>query len=115
MAPSDAVNATWAWVEGAGGGTAGLHPRMVPLSVANRNSAGPEFVTSVTTNCEPPLNTAPVGAPGTLTTSGIAVPVRSNSVDVSVPLFATHHGVVGPAVRPQALTRFGSRCRACPG
>jgi hypothetical protein len=29
-------------------------------------------------------------------------------VEVFVPLFADHHGVVGPALRPHALTSEGS-------
>ena len=63
----------------------------------------------------------PVGAPGTFTTSGPlggggnGVPVASYSVEVSVPLFATHHGVAGPSETPQALTRFGSVTGAMPG
>ncbi len=67
-----------------------------------------------------PLNTVPVGPPGTFTTSGPAggggkrVPSASYSVEVSVPWLATHHGVVGPAEMPQPLTRFGigDRCDA---
>ena len=36
-------------VDSGGGGTAGLQPRMVPSSVANRKRAGPEFVPSLIT------------------------------------------------------------------
>jgi hypothetical protein len=50
---------------------------MVPSSVAKMNSAAPEFVPSVTTNPGPPLNTAPVGALGTFTTSPCLAPVPS--------------------------------------
>src|SRR5207237_3432680 len=55
----------------------------------------------------------PVGALSTPTTSGEAVgngaPSEPRySVLTSVPLSDTHHGVVGPEVRPQALTRFES-------
>src|SRR4051812_37025575 len=109
MAPtSDRSAACWAWCEGGGGGTPGLHPRIVPLSVEKMNSAAPEFVPSLTTNPGPPLNTSPVGAPGTLTTSDCGVPDPSYSVDTSMPLSATHHGVPDPAARPHAFTRFGS-------
>src|SRR5215813_5915707 len=84
-------------VAGAGGGTAGFQPRIVPDSVAKMNRDGPDAWPLVTTNPVPPLNTAPVGAPGTETTS-----------ETFVPLSATHHGVVGPAVNPQPLTRSWS-------
>ena len=104
-----------AFVEGAGGGTPGFQPRIVPNSVANRNRDGPEKPSWLTTNREPPLNTAPVGAPGTFTTNGIAIPVPSYNVERSVPLSDTHQGVVGPDVSPHALTRFGSRFAAAPG
>src|SRR5215217_2941163 len=95
--------------------TVGLHPRIVPDSVANRKSAGAVVVPSVTSNPVPPLKTVPVGAPRTLTTSDCRMPAPSYNVDVSVPLFATHQNVVGPAARPQALTRFGSVTAATPG
>src|SRR5439155_22102527 len=55
-----------------------------------------------------PLKTCPVGPPGTLTVSGIFVPVPLYRVVVFVPLFETHHGVVGPAEMPQALTSDAS-------
>src|SRR6266550_1984634 len=84
-------------------------------SVAYRKTEGPEAPSWLTTNPGPSLKTAPVGAPGTLTTSGIAAPVRSYNVERSVPLSATHHGEVGPATSPHALTRLGSRCAAAPG
>src|SRR5436305_14122673 len=99
---------TKVWVENGGGGTAGLQPRMVPPSVANRKRDGPEWVPSLITNRGPPLKTRPVGFPGTWTTSGIGFPSPPYSVDTSVSLSATHHGVFGPAARPHALTRFGS-------
>jgi hypothetical protein len=44
---------------------------LVPLSVANMNREGPEFPSpSLTMKFEPPLETNPVGAPSTWTTSG---------------------------------------------
>src|SRR6266536_3518202 len=95
-------------VDSGGGGTAGLHPRIVPASVAKMNREEPELVSTLTTNPEPPLNTSPVGAPGTLTTSGRALPDPSYRVERSVSLSATHQGVVGPATSPHAFTRWES-------
>src|SRR5205809_84849 len=55
------------------------------------------------------LNTMPVGAPGTDTTSPSFAPVLPlYNVDFPVPLSATHHGLVALAVSPQGLTRSGS-------
>src|SRR6266511_3587149 len=109
MAPTlERSTATCAWSDGAGGGTPGFQPRIVPSSLANRNSAGPDAVPLETTKLEVPLKTAPVGPPPTRTSSGIFAPAALYRVDRSVPLSATHQGVVGPAVRPQALTRLGS-------
>jgi hypothetical protein len=88
---------------------------MVPDSVANRNSAEADVVPSVTANPVPPLKTAPVGAPSTLTTSDWGDPSPLYSVEVSVPLFATHQNVDGPAVSPHAFTRFSSTVSASPG
>ena len=99
-----------ALVEGAGIGTFGFQPRITPLSVANRNTDGPSAPSCVTWNPEPPLNTVPVGAPPTVTTSGIGLPFPSYSVEVFEWLFATHHGVLGPETRPHAFTRFVSCC-----
>ena len=95
--------------------TPGFQPRIFPSSVENRNSEGPDTPSWLTTKSELPLNTVPVGAPFTLTTSGMVAPVPSYRVETLVPLSATHHGVVGPAARPQALTRFGSTLAAAPG
>ena|SRR5438552_65752 len=81
-----------------------FHPRILPSSVANRNSAGPD----PTTKSEPVFDTAPVGAFGTDTTSGLGAPSAVYSVETSVPLSATHHGDPGKDVSPQALTRFAS-------
>src|SRR3954452_16032014 len=111
MAPtSERSAAGWAMCDGGGGGTPGLQPRIVPSSVEKMNSAGPEFVPSLTTNPGVPLNTRPVGEVGTWTTSDCGTPSPSYSVDRSVPLSATHHGVEGPAARPQPFTRLGSVC-----
>ena len=66
-----------AWVAGPGGGTAWFQPLMMPLSVAKMNVAGPESVPLLITNPFPPLKTMPVGAPGTVTTSGRTAPVPS--------------------------------------
>src|SRR5919198_1428794 len=103
------------WVENGGGGTFGFQPRMVPLSVAHMKTDGPELSPWRTTKLSLSLKTIPVGAPATWTTSGNGVPSPVYRVDTLVPLSATHHGVVGPATSPQALTRFGSVCAATPG
>ena len=106
--------ATIAWV----GETVRFQPRIFPSSVAKRNNAGPDAVLLETTKLEPGLATAPVGAEGTPTTIGEAVgkavPSAWYTVVLSVPLSATHHGEAGSAVRPQALTRFGSSLSATP-
>src|SRR5262249_31291330 len=62
-----------------------------------------------------PAKTVPVGPPSTSTTSDWIAPALLYSVDRSVPLSATHHGLVPPRVRPQALTRCGSVTAAAPG
>jgi len=54
------------------------------------------------------LNTVPVGASPTSTTSGTIAPAPLYSVERPVPLSATHQGDVELAVNPQALTRFAS-------
>jgi hypothetical protein len=79
------------------------------------NRAAPELVPLFTTNPGLPLNTIPVGPPGTLTSSGIFAPAPVYSVDVPETLFADHHGVVGPATSPHAFTRSGSVVGAIPG
>src|SRR5215467_9223290 len=61
-----------------------------------------------------PLNTVPVGPPATVTVSACFAPAPLYSVDVFVPLFDVHHGVVGPATRPQPFTRFESAAAALP-
>ena len=72
MAPTPERSAT---VMASVGDTVGLQPLITPLSVANRNAAEAELTPACSTNCEPPLNTMPVGAPGTETTSGMMEPV----------------------------------------
>src|SRR4029450_7508996 len=112
---------TWAWVEGGGGGTPGFQPVTSPASESNRNSAGPLAAPAWTSNPGVGLKTCPVGAPpGMFTTNGallMGLPLTKpgEMVALSVPLSATHTGVVGPAARPQGLTRSGSVSWARPG
>src|SRR5438132_10759898 len=81
-------------------------PEMVPSSLSNRKRAMP---CAGMTNPVPPLNTIPVGEPGTFTVSGTLAPVFPlYRVDLPVPLSATHHGEVLLAASPQAFTRAGS-------
>src|SRR5215471_2012416 len=66
---------------------------------------------------EMPEKTAPDGPPSTPTTSGLIVipPLFvAYSVDWSVPLSATHHGLEALRARPQPLTRCGSVTAAAP-
>ena len=88
---------------------------IVPASVENRNTDGPDVDAFVTVKSVLPLYTRPVGPPATSTTNGMMAPVPSYRVETSLSAAFTHHGVVGPAARPQALTRFGSVAFACPG
>src|SRR5438552_17170341 len=104
MAPAAEVTAITAWV----GDTAGLHPEIVPSSLAKRKRAGPEVVPLVTTKLVPPLNTVPVGAPGTFTTRDCGVPLPLYRVETAVSLSATHQGLVPLRAMPQAFTRWGS-------
>src|SRR5262245_61649690 len=65
-----------------------------------------------------PEKTAPVGPPSTPTTNGlmeIEPLLVMYRVDWSVPLSATHHGLVALRARPQPLTRCGSVTAAAPG
>src|SRR3954467_9333833 len=85
--------------------TDGAQPRTVPLSVENRNRAAPLAPFWLTAKSVAlPLKTVPVGEPGTETVSGTFAPVPLYSVERLVPLSDAHHGVVGPALRPQPLT-----------
>src|SRR4029079_3190191 len=84
-------------------------PRISPASVAKMNREGPETPPPETMKPVPAaLATMPVGPPGTLTVIGTFAPAPVYSVEVSVPLLATHHGEVGSAAIPQPLTRFAS-------
>jgi hypothetical protein len=49
-----------------------------------------------------------VGEPGTETVSATFAPVPLYSVERLVPLSEAHHGVVGPALRPQPFTSDAS-------
>ncbi len=55
------------------GSTVGDQPEIVPCSVSNRNTLWPVTLFLVTANPGPSLlvKTVPVGAPGTVTVSGI--------------------------------------------
>ena len=89
--------------------TVGDQPRILPSCVAKRKRAEPLLPSALTTNAlELPLNTVPVGPPGTLTVSADLTPTPLYSVEVFVPLLDVHQGVVGPALRPQPLTSEAS-------
>src|SRR4029450_12189947 len=96
----------WAWVEGGGGGTPGFQPVTSPASESKMNNAGPLAVPERTTNPDVGVNTCPGGAPpGMLTTSGtfwMALPLTKPRyrVALSVPLSATHAGLLGLNARP---------------
>src|SRR6476469_7838210 len=95
--------------------TVGDQPRIWPPSVAKRNRAGPLLPPWLTTkSVAEPLNTVPVGPPGTDTVRACFAPLALYSVELFVPLFDDHHGVVGPAVIPQALTSDASATGAVP-
>src|SRR5690348_6521166 len=64
---AESSTATIAWV----GETDLFQPRIFPASVAKRNVAAPDAPPFETTKLEPALATAPVGAFGTWTTSGV--------------------------------------------
>ena len=89
--------------------TVGAHPRIVPASVAKRNRAAPLLPLWLIMKSELlPLNTVPVGPPATETVSATLAPEPLYSVVEFVPLSDAHHGVVGPALRPQPLTSVAS-------
>src|SRR5205823_10026947 len=89
--------------------TAGFQPEIVPSSLAKMKRAGPEAKPLVTAKLVVPLNTTPVGAPGTVTVRPSLAPVLPlYSVATAVPLSDTHHGEVPLETRPQAFTRSGS-------
>src|SRR5689334_24281674 len=77
----------------------------MPSSPSNRNRAFPPVGR---TKPAVGLNTVPVGPPGTETTRPCFTPAALYRVDLLVPLSETHHGVVGPEVRPHAFLRSGS-------
>jgi len=67
-----------ACVEGAGAGTLGFQPEIVPSSLAKMKVEAPEApAPSLTVKLVPPENTMPVGDPGTATTSACGVPSPS--------------------------------------
>ncbi len=100
-------------VDAAAGGGVG-QPWIVPASVAKMKRDATCLPATVTGKPDPPLKTVPVGPPGTVTTRACGRPVPSYRVELFVPWFATHHGVVGPATRPQPLTRCVSVWGAYP-
>ena len=87
---------------------------MIPASLEKMNAAEPlalPFLTMKTLTGGGPVmlalfHTAPVGAPPGIATTrdGIESVNALYKVDVSSPLLAIHHGDVGLAVRPHALT-----------
>src|SRR5262249_4243610 len=89
--------------------------RIIPSSLAKTKAAGPPLTMKF---IGMPAKIAPVGPPSTPTTSGlieIVVPLLMYSVDLSIPLSATHHRLVAVRASPQPLTRFGSGSVAAPG
>src|SRR5258706_8147155 len=101
--------------------TAGLHPEIVPSSVAKIKGAAPDPMAFETTKPAVPLKTTPVGAAvvpaglspggGIVTTSGVAggkgVPAPLYSVDTPVPLSEIQNGEGALCTIPQALARCG--------
>src|SRR5262245_17006885 len=112
MAPTSRSATTCAMVP-----SAPCQARILPSSVEKMKRAGAPATSKLVLL----LPTAPVGAFGTWTMSGPdggggnGVPSAAYRVDTSVPLSATHHGLVARAVSPHALTRFGSSTSATPG
>src|SRR5262249_7353410 len=85
--------------------TPGDQPVIVPASVENRKRAEPLFPLALTTKSAAfALKTVPVGPPATVTVSADLAPTPLYSVELFVPLLEVHHGVVGPALRPQPFT-----------
>ena len=94
------------------------HARIIPSSLEKMKFAGASAglaVVATTKLSGMPAKTAPVGPPSTPTTSGLIPPALVYRVDRSVPLSATHHGLVALRASPQPLTRFGSVAAAAPG
>src|SRR4051812_34235420 len=85
-----------------------FQPAIWPSSVAKmkRAPAGSAAPTRTWKSAAEPLNTTPVGGPGTVTVRPILAPVVPlYRVDLLVPLSETHHGDVGLATIPQPFTR----------
>src|SRR4051794_22337355 len=77
-------------------------PEITPASLEKRNRSPWKSAALV-------LDTVPVGAPlGIATRSACLVPSALYRVDRSVPLSATHQGLVGRRLRPQPFTRSAS-------
>src|SRR6266404_2002750 len=100
---------------------AGFQPLIVPSNVAKIKTDGADTPFSVIVKSVgwvlifptipvdvPRVPAGWPGAGGTVTNSGICVPVPVYRVENPVPLSLVHQGLVGSATRPQALTRCGS-------
>src|SRR4051794_6935888 len=88
---------------------------MTPSSPAKRKRAGPPAMVKLTVG----LKTTPVGRPcvrkvepGIDTTGESGFPLASYSVDVPVPLLATHRIPVGPNAMPHGFTNAPSTIAA---
>src|SRR5947207_9078808 len=94
-----------------------FQPAIWPSSVAkmNRDAAGAAAPPCILESADEPLNTVPVGGPGTVTVRGtLALVVPLYRVDLLVPLSETHQGDVGLATIPQPFTRSVSWWSAAP-
>src|SRR4029450_6334667 len=81
-----------------------FQPRTMPSSLSKRNSALPPVGSA---NPAVGLKTVPVGPPATETTRPCFTPAPLYSVDLSVPLSDTHHGLVALEGSPHGLPRSG--------
>src|SRR5215813_6933609 len=95
-----------------GSGSWEFHPRMEPLSVAHMNVAERPLIR---TNCESVYPTMPVGAPATTTSRDCLTPAPLYTVDQSLPLSDTHHGLDPAVAIPHPLTSLPSITGASPG
>ena len=104
--------------------TEGLHPEIVPSSVAKMKEALPECPPWETVKSEAvELKTIPVGAAGPAapagggmaTTRPSFVPAPLYSVERPLPLSETQKGLVDEATIPHGFTRFRSTLAARPG
>src|SRR6185436_6710183 len=82
----------------------GFQALTIPSRPTNTKTAGPPAIAKPLVE----LSTTPVGCPaagdgdpGIVTTSEFLLPLASYSVDVPVPLLATHRAPVGPKAIPQ--------------